>query len=74
MMVEHQYQLIRTVRLAVSRQMEIGYLYSVFFVEEVLIKSKAVGNRLVEDVIDYIPHQTEYTAWGVVALSSSPRG
>jgi glycosyltransferase involved in cell wall biosynthesis len=62
MMVEHQYQLIRMVRLAISRRMEIGYLYSVFFVEEVLIKSKALGNRLVEDVIDYIPRQAGYSS------------
>jgi glycosyltransferase involved in cell wall biosynthesis len=54
-MKEHQFQYISMYRLVVLREMKIEYWRSAFFLAEVLIKAKALGYRLVEVEIRYIP-------------------
>jgi glycosyltransferase involved in cell wall biosynthesis len=56
-MKEHQFQYISMYRLFVLREMKIEYWRSAFFLAEVLIKARALGYRLVEVKIRYIPRR-----------------
>jgi glycosyltransferase involved in cell wall biosynthesis len=56
-MKESQFQFISMYRLDLLRQIKIEYWHSAFFLAEVLIKAKALGKRLVEVEIRYIPRQ-----------------
>lgn len=51
----HQFQYISLYRLATLRSLEIEYSGSAFFLAEVLIKARALGARLVEVEIRYVP-------------------
>jgi glycosyltransferase involved in cell wall biosynthesis len=57
-MRERQFNYISMYRLAVLRQMRIEYWQSAFFHAETLIKAKALGYRLVEVEIGYVPRAT----------------
>lgn len=61
-MTERQFNYITMYRLAVLRAMKIDYWHSAFFHAETLIKAKALGYRLTEVDISYVPraagHQT----------------
>lgn len=54
-MTERQFNYISMYRLAVLRRMKIVYWHSAFFHAETLIKAKALGFRLVEVDIRYVP-------------------
>jgi glycosyltransferase involved in cell wall biosynthesis len=54
-MRERQFNYISMYRLAVLRQMRIEYWRSAFFHAETIIKTKALGYRLVEVEISYTP-------------------
>lgn len=54
-MRERQFNYISMYRLAVLRQMRIQYWRSAFFHAETIIKAKALGHRLVEVEISYVP-------------------
>jgi glycosyltransferase involved in cell wall biosynthesis len=56
-MKERQFQFISMYRVELLREMKIEYWHSAFFLAEVLIKAKALGKRLVEVEIHYIPRQ-----------------
>ncbi|NTW09602.1 MAG: glycosyltransferase family 2 protein [Anaerolineaceae bacterium] len=56
-MRERQFQFISMYRLAVLRAIKIEYWHSAFFLAEVLIKAKALGYRLVEVEIRYLPRR-----------------
>jgi glycosyltransferase involved in cell wall biosynthesis len=53
-----QYQYISLYRLATLRQLEIEYAGSAFFLAEVLIKARALGARLAEVEVRYVPRTT----------------
>lgn len=57
-MRERQFQYICLYRLAVLRMLTIEYIRSAFFHAEVLIKAKAIGARLVEVDVRYVPRQS----------------
>lgn len=57
-MRERQFQYICLYRLAVLRLLTIEYIRSAFFHAEVLIKAKAIGARLVEVDVRYVPRMT----------------
>jgi dolichol-phosphate mannosyltransferase len=57
-MRERQFQYISMYRIEVLRKIEIKYWRSAFFLAEILIKAKALGYRLVEVEIRYLPRQT----------------
>jgi len=54
-MKEHQFQYISMYRMSVLRDMDIDYPHSAFFLAEILIKAKALGGKLTEVEINYIP-------------------
>jgi glycosyltransferase involved in cell wall biosynthesis len=54
-MRERQFNYISMYRLAVLRRMKIEYWRSAFFHAETIIKAKALGYRLVEVEISYVP-------------------
>ena len=56
-MKERQFQYISMYRLVMLREMKIEYWRSAFFLAEVLIKARALGYRLVEVEIRYIPRR-----------------
>jgi glycosyltransferase involved in cell wall biosynthesis len=53
-----QYQYISLYRLATLREMDIEYTGSAFFLAEILIKARALGARLVEVPIRYLPRRS----------------
>lgn len=57
-MRERQFQYICLYRVAVLRMLTIEYVRSAFFHAEVLIKAKALGARLVEVDVRYVPRQS----------------
>ena len=57
-MRERQFQYICLYRLAVLRMLNIEYIRSAFFHAEVLIKAKAIGARLVEVDVRYVPRHS----------------
>ncbi len=57
-MKERQFQYICLYRLAMLRLLQIEYIRSAFFHAEVLIKAKAIGARLVEVDVRYVPRLT----------------
>lgn len=54
----HQFQYISLYRLATLRQFEIEYAGSAFFLAEILIKARAMGSRLTEVQVRYVPRTT----------------
>ncbi len=50
-----QFQYISLYRLETLQEMEIEYAHSAFFHAEILVKAKALGKRLVEVEINYLP-------------------
>jgi hypothetical protein len=54
-MRERQFNYISMYRLAVLRRMKIEYWRSAFFHAEMIIKARALGYRLVEVEISYVP-------------------
>ncbi len=54
----HQFQYISLYRLATLRQMDLEYTGSAFFLAEMLLKAQALGARLVEVSIAYVPRRT----------------
>ena len=54
----HQFQYISLYRLAALQGIEIDYYHSAFFLAEILIKAHALGARLVEVPIRYVPRMT----------------
>ena len=54
----HQFQYISLYRLATLYGIEIEYSRSAFFLAEILIKARALGARLVEVEIAYLPRTT----------------
>jgi glycosyltransferase involved in cell wall biosynthesis len=54
----HQYQYISMYRLATLNEMDIEYTGSAFFLAEILIKARALGARLAEVDIRYLPRRT----------------
>lgn len=50
-----QFQYISMYRMKVLQEMDIEYAHSAFFHAEILVKAKALGKRLVEVEIKYIP-------------------
>jgi len=57
-MKERQFNYISMYRLAVLRRMKIEYWHSAFFHAETLIKARALGYRLVEVEVSYVPRTT----------------
>jgi glycosyltransferase involved in cell wall biosynthesis len=57
-MEEHQFQYISMYRMETLREIEIEYWKSAFFLAEILIKTKALGKKLVEVEVKYIPRVT----------------
>jgi|SRR5579859_4820558 len=53
----HQYQYISLYRLALLHEMDIEYTDSAFFLAEILIKARALGARLAEVSIRYVPRR-----------------
>jgi dolichol-phosphate mannosyltransferase len=53
-----QFQYISMYRLKVLREMDIEYAHSAFFHAEILVKAKALGKRLVEVEIKYVPRSS----------------
>lgn len=53
-----QFQYISLYRLATLRQFEIEYAASAFFLAEILIKARAMGARLTEVRVRYVPRTT----------------
>jgi glycosyltransferase involved in cell wall biosynthesis len=57
-MRERQFQYISLYRTRILRQVGIEYYRSAFFHAEILIKARAIGYRLTEVEIRYVPRQT----------------
>jgi glycosyltransferase involved in cell wall biosynthesis len=57
-MKERQFNYISMYRLAVLRAMKIEYWRSAFFHAETIIKAKALGYRIVEVEVSYVPRAT----------------
>ena len=57
-MTERQFNYISMYRLAALRRIKIEYWRSAFFHAETLIKAKALGYRLIEVDISYVPRAT----------------
>ena len=57
-MEQRQYNYISMYRVAVLRAVELHYWHSAFFFAEILIKAKALGARLVEVQIGYVPRSS----------------
>lgn len=53
-----QFQYISMYRLKVLQEMDIEYAHSAFFHAEILVKAKALGKRLVEVEIKYVPRSS----------------
>jgi glycosyltransferase involved in cell wall biosynthesis len=67
-----QFQYISLYRLAVLRQMDIEFTGSAFVLAEILIKARALGARLVEVPIEYLPRasgQATGARWKLVAAT-----
>ncbi len=56
-MKERQFQYISLYRLAALREMKLEYWRSAFFHAEILIKARALGRKLVEVEIHYVPRR-----------------
>jgi glycosyltransferase involved in cell wall biosynthesis len=54
----HQFQYVSLYQLATLREMDIEYTGSAFFLAEILIKARALGARLVEVQIRYLPRRS----------------
>lgn len=54
----HQYQYISLYRLATLSEIDIEFTGSAFFLAEILIKARALGARLIEVNIRYLPRRT----------------
>jgi len=57
-MKQRQFNYISMYRLDVLREIEIQYWRSAFFFAEIMIKAQALGRRLVEVEIRYVPRAT----------------
>lgn len=68
----HQYQYISLYQLATLNEMDIEYTGSAFFLAEILIKARALGARLVEIDIRYLPRRTGQATgarWRQIAIT-----
>jgi glycosyltransferase involved in cell wall biosynthesis len=57
-MRQRQFNYISMYRLDALREMRIEYWHSAFFYAELMLKAKALGRRLVEVDIQYVPRDT----------------
>lgn len=68
----HQFQYISLYRLDTLRQMDLEFTGSAFFLAEILLKAQALGARLVEVAIAYVPRQTGQATgarWGQITAT-----
>jgi len=57
-MTQRQFNYISMYRLDCLREIDIEYWQSAFFFAEIMIKAQALGRRLVEVEIRYVPRTT----------------